>query len=290
MSRPTRSSRVPDPRLPFVNGEVSQVNFQGKPHLVSGVWASEAGGRIYFWNPETKTHDMRMLPAGVPGAYMLKTAVDGKLYMGDGKGDLHCYDPATDRIETLVSGQMPDITWGGCVSDRYVVWPSSPGHAVLCDRIERKVLKVFAPVDDAQPQAHYGHNVLAAPGGKGLLFMDVPQLHICVLDPVAMSVRSVTPKSLAGHGTALQAAFFDERTLFVLSSDPSRGAQFLSYPDLELQEIVPPPKDYRPAYGRGCRMGEHFYAVFSPPLGSLWRISNKSRKWELLIEGWLGED
>ena len=41
----TRTYEVPETRLPFVNGEIAQVDFQGTPHLVSGVWGATAGGR-----------------------------------------------------------------------------------------------------------------------------------------------------------------------------------------------------------------------------------------------------
>src|SRR5438552_5455938 len=87
-----KSFQVPDTRLPFINGEIAQVNFQNQPHLVSGIWGNaNAGGRIYFWNPLTGTHAMRMMPKPSPGVYMLQTGPDGKLYLGDGRCDLYRY-------------------------------------------------------------------------------------------------------------------------------------------------------------------------------------------------------
>jgi dienelactone hydrolase len=286
----TKTYRVPETRLPFVNGEIAQVNFQGKAHLVSAVWAASAGGRLYFWDPVSKTQAMRMLPAGAPGAYMLKTAADGNLYIGDGNGDLHRYITKTDQIETMVRGQMHSITWGGCATDRYIVWSTDPGEACVYDWRENKLVKKFAPVDSLEPHAHYGHNVVEAPDGRVILFMDVPQLHLCIFDPKDLSVRSVRPESLRGHIHAIHASFFDEQTLLVVTSHETNPTQFLSYPDLKLIETVPMPKDYERSHGHGVRMGDQFYAVFGPPKGSLWRISNVVRKWELVQANWLGEE
>src|SRR5436190_1320041 len=131
---PRRVYKVPETRLPFINGEVAEIEFQGKRQLVSGIWGGGyAGGRIYFWDPIARTHAMRMLPKGSPGAYMIRPGPDEKLYIGDGKGDLHRYDPKADSMETLVTEKIKGITWGGCVTDRYVVWTCEPGQAVVYD-------------------------------------------------------------------------------------------------------------------------------------------------------------
>ncbi len=140
---------------------------------------------------------------------MLKTGPDGRLYIGCGNGDLQRYDPASDRIESLVTGELSSITWGGCVTDRYVVWTTDPGNACVYDWREGKVVKKFAPVDSLKPHAHYGHHVLEAPDGRVILFMDTPQLHLCILDPKDLSVHSAMPESVKGHQSALHATFFD---------------------------------------------------------------------------------
>src|SRR5881394_3717697 len=90
-----RTFQVPPTRLPFVNGEIAQINFKGQPHLVSAVWGGpDPGGSIYFWNTLTGSHEMRRLPNRIPGAYMVKRGPDDKLYLGCGNGDLLRYDPA----------------------------------------------------------------------------------------------------------------------------------------------------------------------------------------------------
>jgi hypothetical protein len=104
-----RRYTIPDSRLPFVNAEVERTTFQGQPHLVSSIWGGAVGGRIYFWNPDTGSKGMRHLPDGVPGAYMLRTAGDGCLYLGCGNGDLIRYDSTTDTFETLVTGELKSI-------------------------------------------------------------------------------------------------------------------------------------------------------------------------------------
>src|SRR5258708_1123590 len=84
-TRQTRHYQTPDTGLPFVNGEIAEVTFHGRQHLVSAVWCgAAASGRLYFWDPETGKCDMRRLPEKVPGAYMIKTGPDGKLYLGCG--------------------------------------------------------------------------------------------------------------------------------------------------------------------------------------------------------------
>ena len=89
---------IPHSRLPFINAEVARAWFLGDIHLVSSVWGGSSGGRIYFWNPDTGSRGMRELPEGIPGAYMLRTAADGCLYLGCGNGDLIRYDPVADRL------------------------------------------------------------------------------------------------------------------------------------------------------------------------------------------------
>ncbi|GEM_PF-4561292 len=113
MPLPIRRYRIPDSRLPFINAEVTEARLQGQPCLVSSVVGGAPGGRLYFWNPDTGSHDFRRLPKGVSSAYMIKTASDGRLYLGCGPGgDLLRYDPASDRVETLVTGELKGITWG----------------------------------------------------------------------------------------------------------------------------------------------------------------------------------
>src|SRR5437764_4448268 len=150
------SFRVPDTRLPFVNGQIAQVKFKDQPHLVSAVWAGEdPGARIYFWNPLTGSHDSRKLPEKIPGAYMVATGSDGRLYLGCGNGDLVRYDPQKDQMQILVHGEMHSITWGGGLTDRYAVWSASPGDACIYDYRADKLLKKFSPIDTEEPHAHY---------------------------------------------------------------------------------------------------------------------------------------
>src|SRR3954454_11587575 len=232
---PIRSFRVPDTRLPFVNGQIAQVNFKGEPHLVSAVWSGEdPGGRIYFWNPLTGSHDNRKLPAPIPGAYMLATAPDGRLYLGCGNGDLARYDPTTDETEVLVHGQMHSITWGGCVTDRYAVWTASPGEACVYDWRESKLVKKFAPVDSEEPHAHYGHNAIVAPDGKVILTMNVPQARLVVIDLEQMTATSHTPDTLRGHSWTGNAQFVDAHTLLLVVGTEGPRTVLLRYPGFEL--------------------------------------------------------
>jgi hypothetical protein len=279
--------RIPATRLPFVNGEIAQVEYQGQSCLVSAIWGGALGGRLFFWNPVNGFHAMRELPKGVPGAYMLKTAVDGRLYIGDGNGDLHRYDPKADRFEALVTGLMHSITWGGCVTDRYAVWSASPGEAVVYDWREGKVVKELKPADVDEPHARYAHNVPEAPDGKVLLCLDVPQARVVVLDPKDMTTRSVTPEGMRGIGSTLAAHFVDGKTLVLIVAD---GAKVVSYPDFKLIADVPTPGGVELTNFRGCFVGGRFYAVPMKPFGGLVRFDTGARNWTLLSENWTGGD
>jgi hypothetical protein len=281
--------RIPPTRLPFVNGEIAQVRIRDANYLVSAVWGGDAGGKLYFWNPQTHEHFMRELPRGVPGAYMLKMAVDGRLYIGDGHGDLHRYDPERDSIQTLVTGVMSAITWGGCVTDRYVIW-SATGEAAVYDWRNERFVKKFSPVDGMIPHAQYGHNVLEAPDGKVLLFMDVPAARIVELDLATMAVRSVTPGGFEKATTTFAAGFVDSHTLVTQSLGVAVSAKVFSYPKYEMLADVPPPKDVRLAQFRGAFLNGFYYVVASEPLGTLLRFDVARRKWEILQHDWSAGD
>jgi hypothetical protein len=285
-----RVFQVPPTRLPFINGEIAQLKIKGEPHLVSGIWGNEyAGGRIYFWNPLTGSHFMRPMPKPSPGVYMLQPGPDGRLYLGDGRGDLYRYDPEKDAIELLVKDKLHSITWGGCVTDRYVVWTADPGEAVVYDWRDDKVVKTIARVDSSEYPAHYGHYVLEAPDGKILLFMDTPQARICVLDPKDMSVRTVTPEPYKGQGGTLGVCFFDANTLAVILSTTCAT---LSYPQLELKAHIGHPAGTTPTADKCALVDGTFYALFNDKSGdcNLYGLSAATRKWELKLKKWLGED
>ncbi len=278
-----RRFRMPDSRLPFVNAEIARVDFRGRPHLVTSVWGGGSGGRLYFWNPDTRSRDSRRLPDGTPGAYMLKTASDGRLYLGCGRGELARYDPRADGFEVLVRDELTSITWGGCVTDRYAVWSASPGHAGVYDHQEDRLVRIFRPIDTEEPTALYGHCVVEAPDGKVILGMNVPQARLVVLDLDAMTVTSHTPPSIVGKGSTHGATFLDARTLALFAGGE---LQLLRYPGFELLETVAPPEGFEHV-GRGCLAGGRLYAL-GPPDGSLYGLDRAGRRWELVCEAWTG--
>jgi hypothetical protein len=287
-----RRRTVPDSRLPFVNAEIAQVRFDGEPHLVSSIWGGDSGGRIYFWNPDTGSHHERRLPDGVPGAYMLKTASDGTLYLGCGNGDLRTYDPESDTFDTLVSGEMTSITWGGCVTDRYAVWSASPGHAAVYDTVGRSLVKVFRPLDTDEPTALYGHRVVEAPDGKVILSMHVPQARLVVLDLDTMEAQSHNPDIMQGCNWTADATFFDDETLgiFVGDADMTMGTlALLRYPGFELIDTIAPPEGVTQLGGKACFTDGRFCA-FARPENSLYALDLSGRKWDRVVESWTGEE
>jgi streptogramin lyase len=240
MRNPHVRLALPPTRLPFVNAEIATVTFEGEPHLVSSIWGGTSAGRIFFWSPETRSQGMRILPGGIPGAYMLKSGPDGKLYLGCGGGELVRYDPARDSFDVLVNDVMSGITWGGCVTQRHVVWTASPGHAAVYDWREERLLKTFSPLDSQQPPSLYGHRVVEAPDGKIIIGVNVPQAKLIALDPSSLEPKVQHVPSLVGYTSTYWSTFVDHQTLVLVATGSTTrhpSIQFLRYPELSLIDI-----------------------------------------------------
>ena len=275
-----RKWAVPESRLPFVNAEIAKTTFQGEPHLVSSIWGGGSGGRIFFWNPDTGSHAMRMLPEGIPGAYMLKPGPDGKLYLGCGNSDLVRYNPETDEFEDLVRENYGSITWGGCLTDRYAVWSFSPGRVGVYDFIEDRFIKVFDPADTEEPVAQYGHRVVVTPEGNALVGMDSPQGRFIFVDLESMTTKSVTPDALQGKGGTSDLTFFDEHTVAAFIG----GLHLFSYPDFALIDVIPNPDGVSSLGARACFVGDDYYAMESGSGSSLYRLDRAGKRWDLVTE------
>jgi len=269
---------IPPTRLPFVNTEFAEVQFRGEPRQVTSIWGGAEGGRIFLIDPRTGDCQARLLPDGEPGAYMLKTGPDGRLYLGSGEGNLLRYDPGRDAFEILVKGQMSGITWGGCVTDRHVVWTASPGHACVYDWREDRLLHVLKPLDTERPEALYGHRAIECPDGKVLLGMNSPQARLVLLDPLTAQRRSVTPEAIRGQVWTRDATFLDPGTLGCFC-----GAELLvfRYPSFEPLGRVPAPPGAEHLGGRACFCAGRFHALSSPD-GSLHRLAADRSGWELV--------
>ncbi len=283
---------IPDTRLPFVNTEIAKVDIKGTPYLVSSIWGGGQGGRIYFWNPDTKDHFMRELPDPIPGAYMLKTGPDGLLYLGCGNGDLIRYSGQNDRFETLVSGELEGLCWGGVVTDQYALWNASKdgqcGSVGVYDWRADQLEHVLVPLDTRTPPGLYGHNAFEAPDGRIIWNMNVPEARVLVLDLNALQVQSLDEPWLDGN-TSSSAVFVDDRTLaiFVGTGYTTSAAYVLSYPDLQIIKELEStdrgagPHDY-PVASRGA-----IYRL-SSATGDLHRYDLALGKCECLIRDWTG--
>ncbi len=279
---------IPETRLPFINTEIAETTFQGEKCLVSSVWGEMAGGRLYFWNPETGFHDCRPLPDALRGggAYMLKQGPDGKLYVGRGNGDLYRYDPTADSFEALATGELHGITWGGCVTDRYVVWAANPGEVGVYDWRHGRLVKVFRPLDTETPTALYGHSMVETPDGKLIVGMNVPQSRLILLDLVTLEPRAFTPDALRA-GTSIYDLFFFTDKLFGFPY----GNEILlfSYPEFELRQRIPGPPGSKSLRGKMCARTGEFHAVASPS-GALLRLDRADGRFEELAGSWTGAD
>ncbi|MFA9479536.1 hypothetical protein ACERK3_14700 [Phycisphaerales bacterium AB-hyl4] len=232
---------IPPTRLPFINTEIETTTFRGEPHLVSSVWGGEGKGYLFFWNPETGSQGRRRLPDDIPGAYMLKTGPDGRLYVGCGRGELVRYCSEADAFEVLVNDAMSSITWGGCVTDRYVVWCASPGEVAVYDWHAGRLVKTFKPLDELEPPSLYGHRATVTPEGRVLVAMNVPQARLILLDLETLEAKTLDAPSLAGCDATYGARFVDDQTLMLEAYNTSIGkvaTQFLRWPELSLIEAV----------------------------------------------------
>lgn len=277
--------KIPDTRLPFVNTEISEINFLGERCLVSSIWAGAAGGRLYFWNLDTGTHAYRVLPNGIGGAYMLKEGPDGKLYVGCGNGDLLRYDPATDNFEVLVAGELHSITWGGCVTDRYAVWTAAPGEVGVYDWQNEKLVKVFRPLDTETPTALYGHSAVEAPDGKVIVGMNTPQCRLIVLDLETMEPLSHTPEALRPGNYIYDLAFFTEK---LFGFPYGNEILLFSYPEIDLQQRIPGPRGTKRLRGKLCVREGEYYAV-AHPADTLLRLDREQGRFEVIAENWTGD-
>lgn len=276
---------IPETRLPFVNTVITETAFAGEPALVSSVWVGAGGGRIYFWNPDTGIKAERKLPEGIPGAYMLKQGPDGRLYLGCGNGDLVRYDPAADAFERLVEGELHAITWGGCVTDRLVVWAASPGEAAVYDWREDKLLKVFRPLDSMTPHALYGRIFVETPDGKILGILAIPESRFVLIDPDTLEAESFSPAALGPALHLYDLAFFTPE-VFGLTA---KGSLYLfRYPSLELEARIDLPQDADRLRGQWSDKHKAFFGVGHEG-DHLYRWDLGASNFELLEQNWTGQ-
>jgi hypothetical protein len=283
-----RRYAVPETRLPFVNAEIAQVGFQGRPALVSSVWCA-AGGRLYFWDPDSGARAMRRLPDGISGAYMLRAGPDGGLYLGCGTGQLVRYDPSRDAFDTLVAGALDGICWGGAVAGKRVFWNASvrgASGAVGVYDIERGALtKLFSPVDDLRPNALYGHCAANAPDGRIVWVFNVPQARLIVIDPKDLTARTVAPAGLADCAWS-SCAFLDDRRLALSALRAGRvSLVVLSYPDFTELHRAPMEIGGHHTFKGALRADGGLYYLGGQ---DLWRLDAATLRQERIVAGWTG--
>jgi hypothetical protein len=277
---PQISLPVPPSRVPFVNTELAIVARHGKTLLTIGTWMGKGAGRIYFIDPETGESTMRLLPDGEPGAYMLQTAGDGRLYIGGGAGGLFRYDPKIDEIETLVTRELNGITWGGCVTDRYVVWSANPGDACVYDWSDAKLLHRLSPLDPATNYSRYGHRAIQTPDGKVMVAMSVPQFRFVILDPLTGVRHSVIPEELDGCEWTRDATFTSSDELILFYKGELRKYQ---YPTLKLSSRIITPDGVEDFSGRVAIISGNIYAISNPD-STLRVLKPNSTVWEIVCE------
>ncbi|MCK6471695.1 MAG: hypothetical protein L6R28_08110 [Planctomycetes bacterium] len=264
------SFRIPDTRLPFVNGEIALIEREGKELLVTGT-VGGTGGRIYLIDPETGACEYRALPGNEIAAYMLKTGIDGALYIGLGNGDLAKFEPCTGAFEYLVKGKMHSLTWGGCVTEQYIVWSASPHDACVYDWCRNKLLHVFSPADLDTPPARYGHTVLECPDGRVLLMMNVPQARLVLLEPESGKRESIVPDALRGVSWTRGGRFLDGETLGFFAA---KDFLLYRYPSFELLARLPNPTGAEGSHMQSCLCAGRLYTVSNED-GALWRLKDE---------------
>ncbi len=287
-TRNVKEYPVPPTRLPFVNTEIATIEFDGTPHLVSSIWGGSAGGRLYFWEPDSGHHDVRKLPDGIPGAYMLKPASDGRLYIGGGNGDLIRYNPGDDTFDVLVRGELHSIIWGGCVTDRYVVAAASPGDVLVFDWKNGELAKVFNSVDPMSPPARYGHNVTEAPDGRIIVGMNVPVARLIVLDLETMTVEAYHPDCFGDARYTGPMTFLDDDTLLISVGRNHGETQLLRYPGFAPLGSVENGENTLAPHGRGAWMNGAYYTV-NPGTHEVLKLAADRSRWTPVHTAWPGD-
>lgn len=278
---------IPHSRLPFTNQDVTPIQFRGAPGLVSSVWGGHQGGRIYAWNPDTHESAEFVLPEKTPGAYMLQTASDGRVYLGAGNGDLLRFDPQSETVEIIVRDRMQHICWGGCVVDRYVVWSTKPGHTCVYDWQTDEVIKEFKAIDSETPPAMYAHNVAVAPDGLVLMGLNMPTARIVTLDLATMTPQSFTPDAFHGASQNYGSVFLDDETIYVTIGHHGARCALLRYPGFEtIAEFDPPPGGDNLGR-RGCMFDGRLH-ICAQPTGDLYALDRDNLTWELVCPAFDG--
>jgi len=225
-----RKYPVPDTRLPFVNTEIEVIERSGVPFAVTASFGGASGGALFFFNPDTGEHFRRRMPEGIPGAYVLRKGPDGHLYLGAGNGDLLRYRPDEDRFETLVTGEITDLIWGGTVVGEHLLLEGTPGRLLVYNLKEDRLVRTFNPLDPGTPPSLYAHNLLCAPDGRALIGMNIPSARLFALELPSLRLESLPIEGLDPDAEVYPLTFLHDGQLLLNST--KEGLFRASYPDL----------------------------------------------------------
>jgi len=275
-----------------VNAEIAQVRRDDRSYLVSSTWGGAETGRLFFWNPDTGEQFQRVLPDGIPGAYMLSAHPNGILYLGCGDGRLVAYDGQQDAFTALDSGAMHGICWGGCVTERYVLWNascrSSAAAVAVYDLQLKKVVHIFDPLAQVVPAAHYGHSQVVMAKDHVVWGLNTPQARLVHINPANLSATNVTAPYLDGR-SSVRLSRLDRDTLAVFSGgDGDERLHLVGYPGFELLEEPGCPFNGVTMHDSGFVIGRQMYRI-SGNEGDLWRFDIDAREWHMEIRQWAGD-
>ena len=272
-----QSFKIPPTRLSFLDSEIAVLKRGGETWLATSFWGGPGNGRILLIDPQNGDQEERPLPEKESGAAVLKTGPDGRLYLAGYAGNLFRFDPNTDEVETLVKGQLSGPAWGGCVTERYVVWTAGPGQAAVYDWWRDDLAQLFKPLESGPPGPWQGSSVVECPDGRVLIGLNRPQAKWILLDPASGARQVLAPEELSSRAWMRDAAFLDSNTLAFLN-----GAEVLifDYPGFMLVGRASLPESSAAQGVRGVACGGRYY-VLSNPGGSLYRLNAGRCGWEL---------
>jgi hypothetical protein len=231
----TRTSHaVPDTLIPFQRKNYVQFSRQGSTWLLGRNLATPT---IILIDTATGRNELRDLPDGDP-SWSTAIGPDGKVYIGTVHGSLLCYDPATDRIDTIEKGTLGGIVMALAFVDRFLVWGAYPERGGVYDWKERKILASFSPFDQESPASRYVDDIIVAPDGRVVVIGRMPAMHLTVLDPATGTREAKTPEVVKDHSRGA-IGFMDGTTLSFIG----KGELFLfDYPSFALRSRHALPK------------------------------------------------
>jgi hypothetical protein len=270
-------------RLPFCNlFHLPRVTRPSGREALAASCVSTLGDAAVFFLDEQGGADRLPLPRQHICAYMLAPGPDGRLYVGAGNGDILRIDLAADRVDTLVTGELRSIVWGGVVAPngRLIATAMHEAHAaaIVYDIHAERVIHRYEPFAEASCCGHHWHR---RSDGRYLCVVSSPQPRIVIWDPDTLDTEVHTPGALAAEPFASTTALLPDDALLVVQHG-SPGV-VLSPESFEPQRQLGPSPGPKGLVGNPVALDGRLYAS-DAIRGGVYRLDDMGQ-WALVHEG-----